>query len=406
MAKPVATGSQIAAIESTVLDQTVQQSAFTETAALQNAVILKATEVDTAFQSLFAWYNDLVIGKYDAEKKEINGTFIVSPVIEADILAVATNPPTGRLIPTPPTKDIVRIAEFDGGGTSSTLVNEQQHITDQAAVETLLQTGSAGTLPTLTATSLTNSALTNISTTLNMIDTVGPMSFVIGDVFVVHDGGTNAALVQVTSVTDNMGGNPPYSFTLGIIQIIKPAATIVTSSNTIAGFTGFTNAERTAKITTDPNVQPLMNTLIDSLEARINDRKTRMTAQTSALNTNEDPDAVANITTAKSNIVISDGFLTSYLISTDISNTGLSALSTERTTRSGQLTTRLSQISAAYTGQTENYYDQRYSMANNRGNTQRGTLRAKSNAQSVKDDMLSLAAQLTGSIAALNSILP
>ncbi|CAK0758493.1 hypothetical protein CCP1ISM_830001 [Azospirillaceae bacterium] len=102
----------------------------------------------------------------------------------------------------------------------------------------------------------------------------------------------------------------------------------------------------------------------------------------------------------------SDAFLISYLITTDISNTGLTSLSTERGTRSGQLTARLTQINAAYTGGSENFYNVRYVNANNRGNTSRGTLRAKSNAQGVKDNSLAMAASLGSSISSLNGILP
>ena len=94
------------------------------------------------------------------------------------------------------------------------------------------------------------------------------------------------------------------------------------------------------------------------------------------------------------------------MVTTDISNTGISSLSSERATRSGQLTTRLSQILAAYTGQTENYYEQRYQTANNRGNTQRGTLRAVENAKAVKTTLQNMAAGLQGANAALNSIIP
>lgn len=401
MAKPVATADQIAAINSTVLDQTTQQSAFVETAGLQDAVITKATKVDDAFKNLFAWYNDSIISKYDAEKKAINGIFVTSPVVEADILGVAANPPTGRLIPTPPAKDVVRIAEFDGGGTSTTLLNELQHISDQAQVETWLVSGFTPQ-PTINASSKTASSLTGASLTLDVTDTTS-MTFAIGNYFIVKSL-SDSAVVRVTSVTPT-GTPPPFTFTLGVEVVVAPIGTLLSNSDLIT-FNGFNNTERTAKVASLSYLQNVMNSLIAALTSHLNSRKSRIVEQLAALSLNEDPDGTSNIAIAVTAANATDTFITNYLLTTLISNAGLATLSTERGTRTTQLGTRITQINTAYTGQTENYYDQRYIMANNRGNTQRGTLRAKSNAESVKSDMLSLASQLTGSINALNSILP
>jgi hypothetical protein len=401
MAKPVASPSQVAAIQSTVTDQTAQQSAMTETAGLQDAVIAKAALVDQAFKDLFDWYNGAIIAKYDAEKKAINGIFVTTPVVEADILNVAANPPSGRLIPSPPTTNIVRIAEFDGGGTSSTLLNELQHITDQASIESGLSTGFSPQ-PTLNLTSQTASSLTGVSTTLDVTDTAS-MTFTIGDYFVVKSI-TDSAVVKVTSVTPT-GTPPPYTFTLGIQVIVPPTGTLVSASDLIT-FSGFTNGERTTKTASLAYLQNVMDGLIVQLTAHLNARKARIVEQVAALGANEDPDAVAAISAATTAANNASAFITSYLISTDISNTGLGSLSSERGSRTTQLNSRVTAINTAYTGQTENYYNQRYDTANNRGNTQRGTLRAKSNAQGVKDNMLALASSLTGSINALNSILP
>jgi hypothetical protein len=402
MAKPVASPSQVAAIESTVQDQQTQQAAFTETAGLQDAVIAKATEVDNAFKDLFNWYNDAIIGKYDAEKKSINGVYVVSPVVEADILNVAANPPSGRLVPTPPTADIVRITEFDGGGTAVAADYEQKHITDQAAVENVLQNGYPAA--TFNPTTETDSALTGASTTLDITDSAAAVGLAPNDIVVVEDMAT-IAVIKILTITPAVGTPPPYDYTT-TIQVLVPPTGSIAAGATFANFTGFTNAERTAKVTTDPLYQDFMDYLISSLQAEINKRLLRLPEQITALNANEDPDGTANNNTAKTNAQNNQTFLNNYLLTTDISNTGLSSLSSDRSSRSSFLTTRLSQITSAYTGQTENYYNMRYDTANNRGNTQRGTLRAKSNAQSVKNDMLGLASSLSGSISALNGILP
>lgn len=407
MAKPSPSPDQQAAINEEVTRKQAQQQAFTETAAAQDTDIDRLTEIDTAFKDLFDYYNDDIIGQYDAERKAINGEFVPSPITETDIQNVAANPPSGRLVPTSPVTDIIRVDEFDAAGyTGLDEDNEQQHISDQADIEDILQNGVSGTSPTVTATSQTASPLDASSTTLDMTDATGPMSFSIGDVFVVQDGGTDAAVVEVTGVTDNMGGDPPYDFTLDIIVRVPPSGTIAAGADVEDSFTGFTDGERITKTASDPNLQPLMDGLISSLEGLINDRLSRLSEQLTALGANDDPDATTEISTATTEATDSQTFLNNYLLSTDISDTGLSSLSTERGTRTTFLTTRLSEILAAYTGQTEDYYEQRYQTANNRGNTQRGTLREQANAQSVKDTSLAQAAALQGGIDALNGILP
>lgn len=402
MAKPTPSPDQIAAIQSTVNDQTTQQAALTETAGLQDAVIDKATKVDQAFKDLFAWYNDAIIGKYDAEKKAINGIFVTTPVVEADIVGVAANPPSGRLVPTPPATSIVRIPEFDGGNTSTATDYEQKHITDQAAIENTLQNGYPAA--SFNPTTETDSALTGASTTLDITDPTAAVGLAPNDIVVV-EGLSTIAVIKILTITPAVGTPPPYDYTATIQVLVPPTGTIPAGAE-FANFTGFTNAERTTKTASDATYQGFLDYLVTQLQLQINNRLARLGEQLTALNANEDPDGTANITTAKNNVTSNQTFLNNYLLTTDISNTGLTSLSGDRSSRSSYLTTRLAQITAAYTGQTENYYDQRYTTADNRGNTQRGTLRAKSNAASVKSDMLGMAAGLTGSINALNGILP
>lgn len=402
MAKPTPTAEQITAIESTVQDQETQQSAFTETASLQDAVIDKAAKVDQAFKDLFNWYNDAIIGKYDAEKKAINGIYIPAPIVEADITNVSANPPSGRLVPTPPAANIVRIAQFDGGGTATAADYEQKHITDQASAEDTIQNGYSG--GSFNPTTLTDSALTGASTTLDITDASSSVGLAPNDIVVV-EGITEIAVIKILTIAAAPGTPPPYDYNATIEVIVPPSGTIAIGAN-FANFSGFTNSERTSKTATDAMYQGLMDYLIDQIEAEINKRLLRLAEQLTALGANEDPDGVTNIGAATTSATNNQTFLNNYLVTTDVSDTGLASLASDRGSRSSFLTTRLSQITAAYTGQTENYYNMRYDTANNRGNTQRGTLRAKSNAQSVKNDMLGLAASLTSSINSLNGILP
>lgn len=404
MAKPIPTGDQLIALQAEIAGNNAQISALNDSVPLQDPIIDRKQKVDDAFKDLFAYYNDDVIGKYDAERKAITGVYVLNPVVEADIVGVGSNPPSGRLVPTPPVFDIVRIAEFDAGAYLGSVSNyEQQHIIDQAAIENVLVNGyGAGSYP-LTLTTFT--AITPSSTTLTLQDSAVPIAVSPGEVFVVLGVGDLAVVKVLTITPNNPPTPPPYKSNLTIELIVPPTGTI-SSGQTLEAFTGFTNAERTTKITSNPAYQPLMNYLVAQLQARINDRISRLNEQLAALAANEDPDGVANIATAVTNANSSKTFLTNYLITTDISDTGIALLASERGTRSGQLTTRLAQILAAYTGQTEDYYEQRYQTANNRGNTQRGTLRAVENAKNVKTYLQSMSAGLTTSNAALSSIIP
>jgi len=409
MAKPTLTSSQIAAIQLEVTNKTTQQTALQDTAALQDPVITNKQEVDNAFGALFNYYNTDIIGPYDDERKAISGVFVISPVTESDILAVGGNPSSGRLVPTPPATDIVRINEFDAGGyTGTTLLNEQEHISEQATAEDQLKNGISGNSPTVNASTLTDSALTAASVSLDIKDTVAQPSFSINDVFLVVNGGSDVAVVQVDSVVDNTAipSMPPFLFTLGITILIPPIGTIAIGSNLSNSFSGFTNGERISKIASDSNLQPLMNSLITQLETAMQARQSRIAEMLAALAVNDDPDGVAQINTATTNANTADSFITAYLIGTDVSDTGLASLSTERGTRTTELSARLAEILANYTGQTENYYDSRYNAANDRGSTSRGTLRELENAKSVKTDMQGLADGLQNSINSLNGILP
>lgn len=404
MAKPTPSPDQLAALNAEIAGNNAQTAALLDSVPLQDPIIEQKQKVDDAFKALFAYYNTDIIGQYDIERKAINGTYVANPIVEADILGVGSNPPTGRLVPTPPTTDIVRVAEFDAGGYTSTMPNyEQLHIADQADVEDVLVNGyGAGTYP---MTLETFTALTPTSTALSLEDASVAISGITGGTVFVVLGVGDLAVVKVISTSVPVGTPPPYKLDLVIELIVPPTGTIAAGAN-LDAFTGFTNPERTSKTASDPDFQPLMDYLIAELEDRINDRISRLNEQLPALAANQDTDGAANIATATTNVNTSKTFLTNYLVTTDISNTGLASLSTERATRSGQLTTRLAQILAAYTGQTEDYYEQRYQTANNRGNTQRGTLRAVENAKAVKTVLQNMAAGLAGANAALNSIIP
>lgn len=404
MAGPTLTPEEIAQLQAERAKQVNIRDAMLAAVPQKAARTAELAVADGSFKKFFDYYNDDIIGPYDAERKALDGNYIASPVVEADI----TNPASliaSRTTPSLPDTDIIRIAEFDGGPLVVDADNESQHISDQADAEDALVNGFAGTSPTVTATSLTNSAFGPTDTTLDVEDATGPMSFAVGDVFVIHDGGTNAAILKVTNVTDNAGGDPPYDLTLEVEVLVAPAGTIAIGSDIIDSFTGFNNTERTNKVASLSELQPVMDALISNLEGLINNRILRLDDQLTALAAQQDPDATAEIATAQTDVNTSKTFINNYLLTTDISDTGISSLSTERGTRSSQVSTRIAQIINNYTGQTENYYDKRYQFANDRGNTSRGTLRIQKNSEQGGEQAQNLADAAQAQIDSIDGIL-
>jgi len=409
MAKPVPSADQMAAIQSTAAQAQAKKTNLAAAADAQDAVIAKAQAVDDAFKNLFNWYNDSIIAKYDAERKALNGVYIETPIVEADLTGVGANPPTGRLVPTAPAKDIVRISQFDGTPTTTTTANETQHIADQGLMESYLAIGGTGRSPVHTSgTTKTDSALTPASTSLLIHDSAQYNIFTPGDIFMVDDGATVAALVRVETVVDLTAfpGIAPYDYQLGI-TVLGPASftTIPGGTDLEVNWVGFTNTERTNKVASVPRYQGIMDALIASLSAAATGRVSRLTEQLAALVGQDDPDGTAQTATATTNATTSKTFLQSYLSTTLVTDVALASLATERGVRSPQVATRITQINGAYTGQTDNYYDKRYEVANNRGHLQRGTMREVTNAQNAKDVVAGIAAGMGDGIDALNSML-
>lgn len=404
MSAPTLTPEEIAQLQAEKAKQENFRDAMTAAVPQKQARAAELEVADGAFKKLFNYYNDDIISKYDDERKAQNGEYIDSPITEADIEGPATVDGSVRTTPTTPITDIIRVPEFDGGPLLVDPENEQQHISDQADVEDVLVNGypSGGGFNPLTAQ--TSSALTGASTSLDVTDATNPLTIGVNDIFLVI-GLSDLTVVKVTSVTDNMGGNPPYNFTYGIEILVPPSGTILSGAN-LAEFTGFSNSERTSKTASDSDEQPLMDYLVSQLELHINNRINRLDEQLAALSANQDPDGVAQISTATTNVNNSKTFLTNYLLTTDISNTGLSSLASERASRGAEITSRLAEILANYTGQTENYFDRRYQVANDRGNTARGTLRLQKATEESVNQLQTYASGAQDAIDAFDAILP
>jgi hypothetical protein len=403
MPGPTLTPEEIAQLQAEKAKQENFRDAMQAAVPAKQARAAELAVADGSFKKFFDYYNDDIISKYDAERKALNGQYIAAPITEADVEGPATLNGAVRTTPTTPVTDIIRVAQFDGGPLVVHTVYEQLHITDQAQVETTLQTGYGGTAPA--ATVLTNTSITPSSTTLQLKDLTTTFSIAPNTVLIVSDG-VNLAVVKILTFVMQVSPVPPPYIADCTIQLLVPPAGTISAGEQLLAFNGFNNTERTTKTASNPDLQPLMDYLIDQLELQINNRIARLNEQLAALAANQDPDGVANITTATTNVNTSKTFLTNYLVTTDISNTGLGTLSTERGVRGPQITTRLAQIVAAYTGQTENYFDRRYQVANDRANTARGTLRLQKATEQSVTELGNYSSGAQDAIDAIDALLP
>ena len=401
MAGPVLTPQEVAQMTKEAASAAEAAATFQAQIAAQQARAAELAIVDGGFKKFFDYYHTDIIGHYDAERKLINGQYIAAPVTEADIVASGSLA-GGRIQPSLPQTDVIRIPEFDGGPLVVDPANELQYIADQADAENVLVNGYGGSSPP--ATVETDTAITAGSTTMQLTDTT-TFSIAPNSVFVIADGGDFAVIRILTFVMQVAPVPPPFVADCTIEVLVPPTGSIAPGAN-LEAFTGFSNPERTTKTAADPQLQPLMNYLVLQLQTKINQRITSLNAQLVELAANQDPDGVAAIATATSNVNSSKNILTNYLITTNISNSGLGTLSAERSQRGTDTTNRLAQIVAAYTGQSKNYFDERYNFANNRGSTSRGSLRLQKNAEQAASTSADFAATLGDQASAINSVLP
>jgi hypothetical protein len=399
---PVLTPDEIAQMTKESAKAVAAAETFTNQIAAQQARALELAKVDSAFKKFFDYYNGEIIVPYDTERRLINGDYIAAPIIEADILSCA-NLQGGRIQPALPATDVIRIPQFDGTPIVVDNSNELAFIATQADAEDVLVNGYGGTAPAMTV--LTDTSLSASSTTLKLKDLTTTFSIAPNTVLIVSNGGDFAVIKVLTFALEVSPVPPPYVADLTIEVLVAPSGTIP-AGQSLDSFSGFTNGERATKTASDPDLQPLMDYLVLQLQTAINSRIANLTSQLIPIAANQDPDGVAELTQATTDVNASKSFLTNYLISTNISDFGLGQLSSERSTRTTQANTRISQITAAYTGRTENYYDKRYSFANNRANTARGSLRLQKNSEAGAATSAGYASTLTDQASAMGSILP
>ncbi len=402
MPGPTLTPEQIAQMKKESAKATAAAETFTAQIAAQQARAAELALVDSAFKSFFDYYNDQIIVKYDAERKLLNGNYVAAPITEADVLSCA-NLAGGRIQPTMPATDVIRLPQFDGSPLIVDPINEIQLMTDQATAETTLVSGFGGS--PLSPTVVTDSAIATGVTALKLTDPTSAFYIAPNQVFIVSNGSDFAVIKAITAVLEDDPVPPPYVMNLDIEILVQPTGTLSTGLSLLS-FSGFSNGERAIKTASDPAMQPFMDYLILELQNKVNGRITNLTAQLTSISTNQDPEGTAEFTQATTNVNTSKTFLTNYIISTDISDAGFTTTSAERSTRSSQATARVAEIASAYTGRTLNYYDQRYNFANNRANTARGSLRLQKNSEAGAATSGAYASTLGDQASAIGSILP
>lgn len=424
------TKEEFIALENEKFQKKQKADALSTGAKQQDEIIAKKTTVDNVFKKQFDYYN-LIIMSYDNERRAISGQYPSNPVTEADLLNAASMTPTGRLAPTPPATDIIRLPEaFDNSILLQDTTYELDYITKQNVITSLLTNGpryNSGTQPTITPTLHSTNTITPTSTSISFTtsNSSETPNFQVGNKFLLKDS-TNQTLIQITGITLQQapttgsctgetptgsgtnqalcianGGtwNPPtnYQATLTFIFLEGTNNTIQSNATIDKDWSGFQNSDRVARFDYTNNYNNLMGLLITNLQLNINNRLAKLNIQLTNYNANNDADKATNTAT---DINTSLSFLTDYLVNTEIGSNdigsikGLNSLISEASNRTTTANNRLNEISSSYTTHSINFFDKRYVLANNRANGSYGSIREIKIAEQTKTTMQSMAANL------------
>lgn len=441
MSEPILSPEDAKIVQKEKIAKAFKVKSLQDAAKASDAITTKWTTLDNAFKAKFDWYHN-IISKYDDERKAIDGTYPTNVVTELDLQNVAATPPTGRLVPIPPATNILRPSDaFDGSSTANLPNdNETYFITMQTKPDSIIKLGprwDSGTQPTTTPSLATTTAITPASTSVSFTVTnpaENPV-FAIGNKFVIHTP-TAQVCIEVTGVTQAPGNpagsctgetppgsgidqptcllnggtwNPPTNYT-AVVQFVfleGCEGSVAIGAQVDKDWAGFSDASRVAENDTVDGYNNLMTNLTNRITYWVNQRLTKVNAQIAANVANEDPDKAS---TTLPNLNADKALLDNWLLNTIIgdadqgANKGLSSLRSERVTRAAQLGPRVTEITSSYNGHPNKWYDLRYTVANNRANLSGGSIREISNSQNVKATMNKMAAGVTDSIAALNSL--
>lgn len=362
-------------------------------AAIQTAIDVQQDAED--FQkSTFDALNDDIIRNYEMERRWIDGQLVENPIIEDD-LQDFSNKETASRIWNGGQYTPARIDEFDGlplayqgDDNEDKLFGMQDEVIDK------LVNGIPGQI-LLSGTAVLATAIDENSTSMTVEGNTNPIN--INDVILVLSG-ADAAVIKVTSATaggyctgeatppqltepacTGDGGTWTNSDTIGFEYLIEPTGTL--GIGTPVGqktWSGFNNTERTNKTASDSDLQPILDSLLNSLRTVLEDRVVVLQNEIQAIQNNQNDLLPANVETdAQSSLTAVQGFLGVSPPSTiDISDTGLTAIDNEKSIREPQIIQRITDIAAEIaTGDgSESFYDKRFNTASGRAHLANGSI--------------------------------
>jgi len=286
-------------------------------------------------------YQHAICQAYDLEIGALNGVVVTTPLVEQDIIDRSNF--TGRLFDaTLVNKDVVRIPEMDGGNTVAVAASDSElnRTNGYAAILSRLTTGLT---TSLALNGLATSAVTPSSThfTTSVVATT-----LAGKEFVFT--GSGLSFIGLCSTVTNVGAVYTVNFTF-----VSTFTGSIPSGAFNGTFHGFTNTERTNKISTGGFEQTIMNYYIAALQAQVNAQIGYLNSQALAIGLNTDP---ALPPTALTNINSTHTALSNYLVTTNISDTGIASLNSITAPRLSQINARVTAITSARTP----FYNKRY----------------------------------------------
>lgn len=403
-------------------------SAFGQSKTNATSAVGTFGQTDDMNAVLFDWYH-AIAGAYEGERQALNGV-VAASFVEADIVSSA-NEATGNIffpvVTSGPTPGIPNAPFLIPGAVDTTnppdgvsdgmvdAVNgvaasqdaswEQSLLSNPPAppansgdglteIIDILQNGFSGAVGTntdLSADYVVGSGTMSVVSGVNIAD---------GEwVIAQKEGGGISGLFLVTA-----GGG---TATLTVHEIVPPSGNIVApvppnDTDVTNTFVGFTNTERTNLVATvDGDFQDVLDGLTTAgphaMLGKVTTWEGKLDTQATALSGNDEERAVqqGENTTADTNITATKGVIDTWqaLGNTGaggkFTDAGLGPVSTEIASRSGEVTTRLTEISGALGLVTDDgdgtfsvsneldIYPQRYKMVNARINRAFGSLKRK-----------------------------
>lgn len=357
---PSADPSQKALLEDL---KTLAQSDATTTGnqiAMLNEQIAKYQHGKDLFITRYNYW-DQYVQAYMLERSFIDGKFQATPLVQADYDSFMNQ--TGRLFEAtaalPLRLSPKRIAEFDAGDLTYVATNDEAvALTKEAASRADLVTGISSAFPN---SWVTTSTLTPASTTLT-IQRSSDASFPTNVRIILNGGGLSAiCLVTAATFLSGPGGlgheSDPYVYRLTVTPQDVTFTNVPSGASVLASEL-FNNTERTNKTASIPSLQPVLNNLIAIYNARITAWKNLLQNQRNAIVTQTKEDLPDN--TYISNQLQALNQLIAYLVTTDVSNSALTAMQNLNATRTSAAPARVAATLVRLQSGSSGGFDQRW----------------------------------------------